>query len=113
MALRVNVADQLAGGVSITGHGEDVAMKHSAADGRIDAAQAGWQGQSGAAMLACSQKWVATTSGLLGRLSDHAQGLHASAHCFYEMDQNNGQTIGNLGQAADAIAGASFLSGPR
>jgi WXG100 family type VII secretion target len=105
MALRVNVADLLAGGVSITGHGEDVAVKHSAADSRIDAAQAGWQGQSGAAMMARSQKWVATTGALLGRLSDHAQGLHTSAHCFQEMDQNNGQGIDTLGQAADTIAG--------
>jgi uncharacterized protein YukE len=99
MALRVNVEDLLAGGVSITGHGEDVATKHSAADGRIDAAQAGWQGQSGAAMTACSQKWVATTGALLGRLSDHAQGLHTSAYCCFEMDQKNGQDIDTLGQA--------------
>jgi WXG100 family type VII secretion target len=105
MTLRVEVADLLAGGIAITGHGEDVAMRHSAADGRIDAAQAGWQGQSGAAMLACSQKWVATTDALLGRLSDHAQGLHTSAHCFHEMDQTNAQTMATLGQAADSVTG--------
>lgn len=93
MSLRVNIEQLAASGVAVAGHGEDVATKHAAAAGRIDAAQAGWQGASAAAMALLSDEWVATTSALVTRLSDHAQGLHASAQGFTEMEQRNAQAL--------------------
>ncbi|MCI4675630.1 WXG100 family type VII secretion target [Candidatus Mycolicibacterium alkanivorans] len=105
MALRANPQDLLAAGVVVTGHGEDVAAKHAAADNRVEAAQSGWQGQSAVAMVAKSQAWAATTTALLTRLSDHAQGLHTTAQCFHEMETANARALGAVGQAADAVAG--------
>ena len=93
MSLKVNIEDLAASGVAVTGHGEDVAAKHAAADGRVDAAQAGWQGASAAAMAALSSQWSTTTTALVTRLSDHAQGLHASAEGFAEMEQRHSRAL--------------------
>lgn len=109
MSLRVNIEDLAASGVAVTGHGEDVAAKHAAAASRIDAAQSGWQGASALAMTALSEQWLATTATLVTRLSDHAQGLHASAQGFTEMEQRNSQALQEPAQAANAIAGQADL----
>lgn len=104
MSLRVNIESLAVSGTAVVGHGEDVAMKHAAAASRIDAAQAGWQGASALAMTALSQQWMASTSSVLTRLSDHAQGLQASAVGFAEMEQRHSQLLEQPAQAANAIA---------
>jgi WXG100 family type VII secretion target len=104
MLLRVDIEQLISAGTAVVGHGEDVAMKHAAADAQIDAAQAGWQGASAIAMAARSEQWLATTSALLARLCDHAQGLHASAHGFAEMEQQNSQGLRTPAQLANLIA---------
>lgn len=104
VTLKVNVEDLFSSGLSVTNHGEDVAAKHAAADSRVEAASSGWQGQSAAAMAAKSATWMETTSALLTRMSDHAQGLHTSAHGFNEMELRNSQALEAPGQAADAVA---------
>lgn len=93
MALRVNIEDLVASGVAATNHGEDVATRHAAADNKIDVAQFGWQGLSAAALGACTQSWRSTTTTLLARISDHAQGLHGSARAFAEMESANSQAL--------------------
>ncbi|MCX2929872.1 WXG100 family type VII secretion target [Mycobacterium sp. CVI_P3] len=109
MSLRVNVEDLVAAGSSVAGHGEDVAMKHAAADGRVAAAQVGWQGASARALAGLSERWTATTGALLSRLGDHALGLHASAQGFAEMEQRNSQALQEPAQAANAIASQTDL----
>lgn len=109
MSLRVNVDDVAASGVAVTGHGEDVAMKHAAAASRIDAAQAGWRGTSALAMTALCEQWVATTGALLTRLSDHAQALHTTAHGFAAMEQRHSQALDAPARAAAAVVGQSGL----
>jgi WXG100 family type VII secretion target len=104
VSLRVNVEHLAASGVAVTGHGEDVASKHAAATNRIEDAQAGWQGASAVAVTALSEKWVLRTSALVTRLSDHAQGLHANALGFAEMEQQNSQALQQPARAANAVA---------
>lgn len=96
MVLRANIEDLVTSGVAVTGHGEDVAVEHAAADGRIETAQRGWQGLSALAMSARAEVWQATTSVLLTRMSDHAQGLHATALEFFEMESANAETFESL-----------------
>ncbi|WP_099021119.1 WXG100 family type VII secretion target [Mycolicibacterium palauense] len=103
MALRVNIEDLIASGVAVTGHGEDVAMRHADADGRVEVAQGGWRGASAAALAAKSAAWLQTTGTLLTRMSDHAQGLHTSAQCFCEMEEGGSRALEIPAQAADAI----------
>jgi uncharacterized protein YukE len=89
MSLRVNLEDLLVAGVAVSGHGEDLAAAHAAADGRIDAARSGWQGVSAAALGERAQGWAAATDSLLARLGDHAHGLNACAHEFWLTEQHN------------------------
>jgi len=96
MALQVNIEELAAAGVAVTGHGEDVAVAHTVADGRIDAAQPGWQGQSAAALAAKTAQWAADSRALLARLSDHAQGLHTSAAEFWAHEQRSTQALNSL-----------------
>jgi uncharacterized protein YukE len=65
MSLQVFIEDLAAAGVAVTGHGEDVAVAHTAADGRIDAAQPGWQGSSAAALAAKTAQWAEDSRSLL------------------------------------------------
>ncbi|TGD84702.1 hypothetical protein BayCH28_25285 [Mycolicibacterium sp. CH28] len=109
MSLRVNVEDLATAGLAVSGHGEDVAVRHGAAASRIDAAQAGWRGLSAAALTLLSEQWLATTSAQLARLSDHAQGLHASAQGFAEMEQRNSQALTEPAHAANTIAAQTAM----
>lgn len=104
MALNVNIDDLVASGVAVTGHGEEVATKHCAADSRMERARGGWQGQSAASMSLRMTAWSATTTALLTRLSDHAQGLHTCAQQFWSMEERHADALKVPGQQADTIA---------
>jgi uncharacterized protein YukE len=107
VTLKVNVENLFSSGLSVTNHGEDVAMKHAAADTRIESSQGGWQGQSAMALAAKAATWMETTSALLTRMSDHAVGLHTSAHGFSEMESRSSQALEEPGQAADHVAAST------
>ncbi|TGD90458.1 hypothetical protein BayCH28_00890 [Mycolicibacterium sp. CH28] len=107
MSLQVKIGEVVASATAVIGHGEDVATTHAAAASRIDAALTGWHGDSSLAMSALSEQWVRTTAALLSRLSDHAQGLHASAEGFAEMERRHSEALAAPAQAADALTGQS------
>jgi uncharacterized protein YukE len=87
VSVEVDVTDLVASAVAVTACGEDLAAGHLAADVRIDAASAGWRGQSAAALGALADRWAAGTEAMLTRLRDHAAALHLSAAGFAEHEQ--------------------------
>ncbi|MCV7225888.1 hypothetical protein [Mycolicibacterium komossense] len=97
--LKADIEHLTTSGVAVTHHGEDVAMQHAAADERIETAQRGWQGLSAVAMSARAEAWQTTTSALLTRMSDHAQGLHGTALEFVEMESTNADLFESLAPA--------------
>ncbi|KDE97478.1 hypothetical protein Y900_000670 [Mycolicibacterium aromaticivorans JS19b1 = JCM 16368] len=105
MSLQVNIGDVAASAAAVVGHGEDVATAHEAAASRVDAALTGWHGASALAMSALSDQWLTTTAALLNKLSDHAQGLHASAEGFAEMEQRHSEALAAPAQAANVLTG--------
>ena len=104
MPLEVNIEDVVASGVTVTGHGEDVAMRHCAADTRVETAHGGWQGQSAASLTLRMAAWSTTTTTLLAQLSDHAQGLHTCAQEFCAMEERHAEALEAPGRQADSIA---------
>jgi uncharacterized protein YukE len=70
----------------------------------MEAAQAGWTGLSGAALMAKSAEWQTTTATLVTRLTDHAQAFTASGVEFQETDDLNAEQLRDVGPggAADA-----------
>ncbi|WP_194163432.1 WXG100 family type VII secretion target [Mycolicibacterium sp. P1-5] len=103
MSLQVNIGDVVASAAAVIGHGEDVATTHAAVASRIDAALTGWRGASALAMSALSEQWLTTTTALCTRLSAHAQGLHASAEGFAEMEQRHSEALAAPAEAANAV----------
>jgi uncharacterized protein YukE len=104
VALKVSIEDLVASGVAVTGHGEDVAMKHCTADTRIETAHGGWQGRSAASLTLRMAAWSTTTTALLTRLSDHAQSLHTCAQEFCAMEEHHAEALKEPGRQADSIA---------
>lgn len=96
MSLEVDVADLVASGVAVTTQGEELAARHHGADGRIEAAEAGWRGQSAVALAATAQEWTAATAALLARLRDHASALHTAAEAFAEHEQRSAEALAAL-----------------
>lgn len=102
--IRLNIEKLTMSGLSVTNHGEDVAVKHAEADTSIESAQFGWRGLSQAAMTARFEAWQATTSTLLTHMSDHAQGLHRGARCFSEFEAQQQREMQELAARGDAAA---------
>lgn len=102
--LQVNPEDLTASGVAVTGHGESLATEHVTADARIESAQSGWQGLSSAALATKSAAWLQTTSDLLTRMSDHAQGLHNGAHTYAHGEEQNSAQMRDVAAQGDAAA---------
>jgi uncharacterized protein YukE len=107
MTLRVSIEDLVASGLAVTDHGENVATAHAAADGRIETARAGWQGLSAAALATKSVAWTQTTSALLTRMSDHAQGLHGGAQTYSQGEGNSSEAMRAVAADGDAAAARS------
>jgi uncharacterized protein YukE len=96
MTLRVVIEDLVASAIAVTGHGEDLAAAHSAADGRVVDAQSGWQGRSAEALGALSVRWAEDGRALVARLSDHAQGLLAGSLQFVQQDQDSADALDSV-----------------
>ena len=102
--IRLNIEKLTTSGLAVTNHGEDVADKHAAADGKIETASAGWQGQSADAMATRWAAWQETTSTLLARMSDHAQGLHNGARGFSDFEAQRAPEMRDLAAQGEAAA---------
>lgn len=103
VVLRVRIEDVVAAAAAVTGEGEDLAVAHQGADGRMVSASAGWRGSSAAALGAKIDSWAATSTVLLGRMSDHAQGLHGAAQGFSAMEDDNAAQLRAVAGTGDGV----------
>jgi uncharacterized protein YukE len=93
MMLRVNVEHLVAAAVRVSGHGDDLATRHTAADNRVESAAPGWAGRSASALENRASHWAATSTALLGRVGEHATDLHSSALAFWATEAVNAQAL--------------------
>ena len=77
MSWFADLEDLVASAVTATGHGEDLAAAHLAADGRIEAAALGWTGRSAAALAQRAAHW---SRGVDGAGHPHRRARPGSAH---------------------------------
>ncbi|TDH55082.1 hypothetical protein E2F47_10095 [Mycobacterium eburneum] len=91
--LRVSVEHLVTAAVQVGGHGEDLAMRHLAADNRIAAAAPGWAGRSAAALSRRASRWAAASTTMVGRVGEHATDLHSGALRFSAMETTNGRRL--------------------
>ncbi len=101
---RVHPEFLLASGVRADIHADDLHVRHTAADARIESAQSGMPAMAAAAMSAKLAKWQAVTAALHTRIAGHGQAFKTSGIQFYETEQKNAQEIGAVGQqGTDAL----------
>jgi uncharacterized protein YukE len=93
MPLKVDLEQLVGSANKVTGQGEELATSHIAADGRIAEAEAGWRGQSAAALYARAAVWNERSARLVARLGDHATGMHNSVCYFAENEAHTRQTM--------------------
>lgn len=100
MSLRVNLEHLAIAAAQVTGHGEDLAISHLAADNRIAEAQAGWAGRSAEALAHRASHWAANSTALVTRIGKHANNLYNAGLAFATMETGNEQELGTgvLGQ---------------
>lgn len=87
--LRVDLEGLVAAAATVSGHGEDLAIRHLAADNRITAAAPGWAGRSAAALNNRASRWVSVSATMLTRVGEHAADLRSGAVRFAAMDEAN------------------------
>lgn len=96
MSLDVTIEHLVVSGRAVTGVGEDIAVSHTAADDRIEAARLGWQGRSAEALDAKAAQWAQTSRMMVRRLADHAQGLHGCANEFWAHERHGSEELDSL-----------------
>lgn len=87
--LRVDVESLATAAATVSGHGEDLAVRHLAADNRIAAAASGWAGRSATALENRTARWVSDSAALLTRVGEHAADLRSGAARFAALDADN------------------------
>ncbi|MGH3564103.1 MAG: WXG100 family type VII secretion target [Mycobacterium sp.] len=106
MVLRVDVEHLLTAAIHVSGHSEDLAARHLAADNRLEAAAPGWAGRSAAALGNRAEFWRGRSNTLVARVGEHATDLHSSALRFSAMEERNAAALSSAtagGSAATAI----------
>ena len=96
MSWFADLEDLVASAVAVTGHGEDLATRHQAADSRIDAAAPGWTGRSAAALHARAARWAEVSTALVTRIGEHAQDLHTCAVVYRCTEEDRASLLSNL-----------------
>jgi WXG100 family type VII secretion target len=74
-------------------HHAELSAAHAAADGMIEAAQAGWIGVSAAALKAKFADWQATTAQLTGDIAAHGAAFRSAAQAYAGIDSDSAETL--------------------
>lgn len=74
-------------------HHAELCAAHTAANGDIEAAQAGWVGASAVALQAKFAEWQATTEQLCGDIAAHGAAYRAAATGYVRNDANASETL--------------------
>lgn len=107
MDLRADLTDMVESALHVSNHGENLALNHQMTDGQIASAQGGWAGSSAMAMAEKTGRWTQTSAAILARISEHSQGLHATAQAFTSMEDENSNHMQVLSDTADTAMGSA------
>lgn len=91
--IRVVPEDLHVSAAKVDGYADELHLKHTAANGRVEAAQVGVPTGSAAALSAAVAKWQADTTVLFGRLVEHGEALRGAAAGYASTDEENAADI--------------------
>lgn len=93
---QVNLEHLVTSAVDVSGHGEDLATRHLAADNRIESAASGWTGKSAEALATRAAQWTTTSAALVTRIGEHACDLHTDAQQFSKLETHSAERLAAL-----------------
>lgn len=96
-AVRVAPEDLLVSASTVDAHADTMRAAHVAADGSIEAAEAGVPAGSVVALTAAVTKWQADSTVLFGRMSEHAEALREGAVAYAQTDEHSATAIDPAG----------------
>jgi uncharacterized protein YukE len=102
-SIRVVSEDLQVSAAKVDLHADEVQLRHTAADGRIEAAQVGVPAGSSVALSAAVAKWQADTTALFGRLVDHGGALRAAVAGYEQTEERSATEINAVGGHATAV----------
>lgn len=76
-------------------HRSELAAAHGAANGDIEAAQAGWVGASGAALQAKFAEWQEATIAMTDDLAAHGAAFQSAAQGYATVDGDSAEHLDN------------------
>ncbi|OBI81118.1 WXG100 family type VII secretion target [Mycobacterium sp. E740] len=77
-------------------HHSELSAAHTAADGAIEEAQAGWVGTSAAALQAKFAEWQDTTATMTRDLAAHGEAFRAAAAGYETVDGTSAAALDDL-----------------
>ncbi len=101
--IRVVPEDLHVSAAKVDVHADELHLKHTAANGRIEAAQAGVPTGSAAALSAAVAKWQTDTTVLFGNLVEHGLALRGAAAGYLSTDEDNAADIEAVGDQVSAL----------
>jgi WXG100 family type VII secretion target len=94
--LNVDPVDLHMSAAHIDVHHTELKAAHTAADGAIEGAQAGWVGASAAALQAKVAQWQATTTQLCGDIASHGAAYRTAANAYTANDGNSAEALDRM-----------------
>jgi uncharacterized protein YukE len=94
--LRVSAAD-------VEGHADELQARHTAAHGRIEAAQAGVPAAAAVALSATVAKWQEDTAVLSGNLFRHGRALRGAEVAYVATEHHSSEAINAVGAEGSAV----------
>lgn len=76
-------------------HHSEVSAAHTAANGDIEAAQAGWVGVSGAALQAKFAEWQEATATITRDIATHGAAFQTAAERYASVDGGSAEALDN------------------
>lgn len=99
--IHVVISDLHTSAVKVDTHAEGLRASHTAAHGRIEAAQPGVPAGAAVALSAAVAKWQVDTTVLHAKLTDHGVDLRGAATGYASTDRRNAANIKAVGDSAD------------
>src|SRR4051794_798818 len=91
--LRVDPIDLRLSSDHMDMHRAELAAAHTAANGDIEAAQAGWVGASGAALMAKFAEWQDATTRITTDIVAHGAAFQSAAHGYATVDDDSAEHL--------------------
>jgi uncharacterized protein YukE len=84
-------------------YADELHLSHTAANGRIEAAQVGVPTGSAVALSAAVSKWQMDTTVLFGNLVEHSEALRGAAAGYVGTDEDKAADIGAVGDQVSTL----------